>query len=176
MEKQPLSARLAKIRMVIFDVDGVLTDGKMHYGPDGETFKSFHVRDGLGIRFLKRAGIGTAIISARNTPITNRRAADIEIAHIIQGASQKQEALAILLEKTGLTAEECAYIGDDVIDLPAITRVGVSFAVNNAHPEVIDRVDIVTRNAGGDGAVREVCDIILKATGSYTPILESYLK
>ncbi|MBO4790606.1 MAG: HAD-IIIA family hydrolase [Oxalobacter sp.] len=176
MKRQQLSEKLANIKMVIFDVDGVLTDGKMHYNDDGECFKSFHVRDGLGIRLLKRAGIGTAIISARNTPVTNRRAKDIEIAHIIQGASRKEDALAILLEKTGLTAEECAYIGDDVIDLPAIIRVGVSFAVNNAHPEVIDRVDIITKNNGGDGAVREVCDIILKATGGYTPILESYLK
>ena len=171
-----LSQKLAKIKMVIFDVDGVLTDGKMHYTPDGESFKSFHVRDGLGIRFLKRAGIKTAIISARNTPTTNRRAADIEIDHIIQGAFQKQEAVALLLAKTGLTAKECAYIGDDIIDLPAITRVGVSFAVNNAHPEVIDRVDIITKNVGGNGAVREVCDIILKATGHYNAILESYLK
>lgn len=176
MARKDIQERLAKIRMVIFDVDGVLTDGKMHYTPDGEFFKSFHVRDGLGIRFLKRAGIGTAIISARNTPTTNRRAQDIEIAHVIQGATDKREGLAKLCEQAGVMPEECAYIGDDVIDLPAITRVGVSFAVNNAHPEVLARADIITHNVGGDGAVREVCDAVLRATGGYNTILESYLK
>lgn len=171
-----LASKLSRIELMIFDVDGVLTDGKMHYGADGELFKSFNVLDGHGIKLLKKAGVTTAIISARNSPIVNRRAADLEISHVIQGAGDKQKAFAQLLETTGMTAEQCGFIGDDIIDLPVLTRTGVSFSVPNGHAEVLHRVDYVTRHEGGNGAVREVCDMIMQAKGCYASVLGSFLK
>lgn len=171
-----LLAKLSHIRLMIFDVDGVLTDGKLHYGENGELFKSFNVLDGHGIRLLKRVDVATAIISARNSPIVNRRAADLDIDHVIQGAGEKQYAFAQLLQKTGLTADQCAFVGDDIIDLPVLTRAGVSFTVPNGHVEVLSRVDYVTHHEGGNGAVREICDMILHAKGCYTAVVESFLK
>ena len=171
-----LLAKLSHIRLMIFDVDGVLTDGKLHYGENGELFKSFNVLDGHGIRLLKRADVATAIISARNSPIVNRHAADLEIDHVIQGAGEKQYAFEQLLQKTGLTAGQCAFVGDDIIDLPVLTRAGVSFTVPNGHVEVLSRVDYVTHHEGGNGAVREICDMILHAKGCYTTVVESFLK
>lgn len=171
-----LLAKLSHIRLMIFDVDGVLTDGKLRYGENGELFKSFNVLDGHGIRLLKRADVATAIISARNSPIVNRRAADLEIDHVIQGAGEKQYAFEQLLQKTGLTAGQCAFVGDDIIDLPVLTRAGVSFTVPNGHVEVLSRVDYVTHHEGGNGAVREICDMILHAKGCYTTVVESFLK
>ena len=166
-----LFGKLAKIKLMMFDVDGVLTDGKMHYGHDGEMMKSFNVLDGHGIKLLKHANVETAIISARNTPIVLKRAADLDIDHVIQGASDKRAALEILLE-----TEQCAYIGDDIIDLPILTRVGAAFTVPSGHVEVLSRVDHITHRHAGDGAVREVCDMILTAKGCYTSVLESFLK
>lgn len=171
-----LLGKLAKIKLMIFDVDGVLTDGKMNYGHDGEIMKSFNVLDGHGIKLLKHADVKTAIVSARNTPIVMKRAADLDIDHVIQGASDKRAALETLLEKTGLEADQCAYIGDDIIDLPILTRVGAAFTVPNGHVEVLSRVDHITHRQAGDGAVREVCDMILTAKGCYTSVLESFLK
>ena len=171
-----LANRLSRIKLMIFDVDGVLTDGKMHYGADGELFKSFNVLDGHGIKLLKKADVMTAIISARLSPVVNRRAADLEISHVIQGAGEKRQAFEHLLEKTGLTAGQCGFIGDDIIDLPVLIRAGVSFSVPNGHPEVLSRVDHVTRHSGGNGAVREVCDMIMRAKGCYASIVESFLK
>ncbi len=141
-----LLAKLSHIRLMIFDVDGVLTDGKLHYGENGELFKSFNVLDGHGIRLLKRVDVATAIISARNSPIVNRRAADLEIDHVIQGAGEKQYAFEQLLQKTGLTAGQCAFVGDDIIDLPVLTRAGVSFTVPNGHVEVLSFFDYVTNH------------------------------
>lgn len=171
-----LLGKLARIKLMIFDVDGVLTDGKMQYGQDGEMMKSFNVLDGHGIKLLKHAMVETAIISARNTPIVLKRAADLDIDHVIQGASDKQAALETLLEKTGIEADECAYIGDDINDLPILIRVGAAFTVPNGHVEVLSRVDHITHRPGGDGAVREVCDMILTAKGCYTSVLETFLK
>ena len=171
-----LKKKLAKIRLMIFDVDGVLTDGGLHYNADGEFFKSFNVLDGHGIKLLKRAGVETAIISARNSPIVNRRAADLDISYVFQGSGDKGSVFAQLLAKTGYTAEECGYIGDDIIDLPVITRAGASFTVPNGHIEVMPYADYVTRHYGGNGAVREVCDMIMKAQGTYAAIVESFLK
>lgn len=172
---QELNKKLSRLKLMIFDVDGVLTDGKMHYGVNGELFKSFHVLDGHGIQLLKKADVMTAIISARLTPIVNKRAADLDITHVIQGAGNKRLAFEQLLETTGFTAEQCGFIGDDIIDLPILTRAGVSFSVPNGHMEVLSRVDYVTRHAGGNGAVREVCDMILHAKGCYTAIVENFL-
>lgn len=171
-----LMMKLAGIRLMIFDVDGILTDGRLHYGAEGELFKSFNVLDGHGIKLLKNAAVATAIISARSSPVVTRRAADLEIGHVIQGAGDKSKAFAHLLDVTGYTAAQCGYMGDDIIDLPVLTQAGAAFSVLNGHPEVLSRVDYVTRHAGGNGAVREVCDLILHAKGCYTSVLESFLK
>lgn len=161
---------------MIFDVDGILTDGGLHYGPDGEVIKKFNVLDGHGVKLLQQSGVATAIISARQSPIVTRRAADLGIAHVYQGAHDKRVAFEQLLAQTGAPLEACGFIGDDVIDLPILLRVGFSASVPNGHPEVTSRVHYVTRAGGGSGAAREVCDFILRAQGNYETVLAPYLK
>lgn len=168
--------RAARVRLMIFDVDGVLTDGSLHYGANGELIKTFNVLDGHGIKLLERAGVATAIISARQSAIVARRAADLGIAHVIQGAHDKRAAFARLLTTTGYTPEQCGFVGDDVIDLPILLQVAFAASVPNAHPEVRARVHHVTQAAGGHGAVRELCDFILRAQGSYDAALAPYLE
>ncbi len=166
--------RAARVKVMIFDVDGVLTDGSLTYGSDGEITKTFFVLDGLGIQLLQKTGVKTAIISARNSPIVVRRAADLGINHVFQGMHDKRIAFAQLLEATGVTAEECGYIGDDVIDLPLLSRVGFAVTVPSGHPEVQHRAHYVTRANGGRGAVREVCDMVMRAQGTYEQALAPY--
>jgi 3-deoxy-D-manno-octulosonate 8-phosphate phosphatase (KDO 8-P phosphatase) len=166
--------RAANVSLMIFDVDGVLTDGSLTYGADGETTKTFNVLDGLGIQLLQKSGVATAIISARQSPIVVRRAADLGIAHVYQGIHDKRIAFGRLLEATGMTAEQCGYIGDDVIDLPLLRQVGFAVTVPTGHPEVQHRAHYVTRAGGGRGAVREVCDLIMQAQGSYAAALAPY--
>ncbi|QJD99615.1 HAD family hydrolase [Massilia forsythiae] len=166
--------RAARVKVMIFDVDGVLTDGSLTYNADGEATKTFFVLDGLGIQLLRRTGVRTAIISARNSPIVVRRAADLGIDHVFQGQHDKRLAFASLLQETGVAAEECGYIGDDVIDLPLLSRVGFAVAVPSGHPEVQHRVHYVTKNPGGRGAVREVCDLVMRAQGTYDQALAPY--
>ncbi|MES2127578.1 MAG: HAD family hydrolase [Pseudomonadota bacterium] len=168
------SLRAAKVKVMIFDVDGVLTDGSLTYGPDGEATKTFNVLDGLGIQMLQKSGVATAIISARQSPIVVRRAQDLGIAHVYQGTHDKRVAFARLLEATGATAEQCGYIGDDVIDLPLLLQVGFAVTVPTGHPEVQQRVHYVTKHGGGRGAVREVCDMLMRAQGNYEMALAQY--
>jgi len=174
MEREAQS-RAAQIKLMIFDVDGVLTDGGLHFGADGEAIKRFHVHDGLGIRLLQESGVTTAIITARQSPIVSRRAADLGIHHVHQGVHNKRDAFERLLQQTGYTAEVCGFAGDDIIDLPVLSRVGFAVSVPNGHPEVTARVHFVTRAAGGDGAVREMCDFILRAQGNYDTALALFL-
>ncbi len=158
-------ARASRIKMMIFDIDGVLTDGSLYYGADGEAIKRFNVHDGLGIKMLPEFGIATAIISARISPITARRAQDLGISHVFQGAQEKHLAFAQLLAQTGFTAIECGYMGDDVIDLPLLTRVGFAISVPNGRNEAKQAAHYVTQASGGDGAAREVCELVLQAQG-----------
>jgi 3-deoxy-D-manno-octulosonate 8-phosphate phosphatase (KDO 8-P phosphatase) len=166
--------RAARVKVMIFDVDGVLTDGSLTYGPDGEATKTFFVLDGLGIQLLQKTGVQTAIISARQSPIVVTRARDLGIGHVYQGIHDKRVAFAQLLEATGVSAEQCGYIGDDVIDLPLLTKVGFAVTVPSGHPEVQHRAHYVTRAAGGRGAVREVCDMLMRAQGNYEKALAPY--
>lgn len=168
-------ARAAKVRLMIFDVDGVLTDGGLHYGPQGEMFKTFNVLDGHGIKLLQQSGVPAAIISARKSEIVARRAADLGIAHVFQGAHDKRGAFEQLLAQTGVAKEHCGFIGDDVIDLPILLQVGFAASVPNGHPEVKARVHHVTAAFGGVGAARELCDFILRAQGNYEAALAPYL-
>ena len=160
---------------MIFDVDGVLTDGRMQYNADGEAQKSFFVHDGLGIQLLHKMGIATAIISARLTPIVDRRAADLGITHVYQGNHDKRVTFAQFLADTGYEGHQCGFIGDDIIDLPLFSRVGFTASVANGHPEATSRADYVTSASGGLGAVREICDFILRAQGKYDAALAPYL-
>lgn len=153
----------AKIRCLILDVDGVLTDGRLYFNEQGEVVKVFHAQDGLGIKLLQQAGITVAIISGRNSPIVQKRAEELAIAHIYQGQENKLPALEQLMMKLGLTDEQFAYVGDDLPDLPLIQRVGLGIAVANAVAAVKKHALWQTQRSGGDGAVREVCDFLLEA-------------
>lgn len=170
---------LAKhIKLVIFDVDGVLTDGKLFFDNNGEEYKSFNSKDGLGLRMLQKADIEVAIITGRRSELVNHRAANLNLSPslIYQGCSDKRVAFQDLLEKTGLAAHQVAYVGDDLIDLPVMSKVGLPIAVNDAHWFVIKHSDWVSEHPGGHGAAREVCEMILEAQGKLQIILESYLK
>src|SRR5438552_1869245 len=167
--------RAARVKLMIFDVDGVLTDGGLHFGSDGEVIKRFNVLDGHGIKLLQQAGVATAIISARQSPIVLRRASDLGIAHVQQGVHDKGTAFSQLLLQTGLHAADCGFVGDDVIDLPILLQVGFAASVPNGHPEVTSRVHYVSRAAGGHGAAREICDFVLRAQGKYAAAMAPYL-
>ncbi len=167
--------RAAQVRLMIFDVDGILTDGSLHFGPDGEMIKTFNVLDGHGIKMLQHSGVATAIISARQSAIVARRAADLGIAHVQQGVHDKRIAFEQLLAQCGLAAPACGFVGDDVIDLPILSRVGFAASVPNGHAEVQARVHYVTHAAGGRGAAREICDFILRAQNNYEAALAPYL-
>lgn len=168
-------ARAARVRLMIFDVDGILTDGSLHYGPEGEMVKTFNVLDGHGIKLLQASGVAAAIISARKSDIVARRAADLGILHLRQGVHDKQAAFEQLLAQTGIEAAACGFIGDDVIDLPVLLRAGFAASVPGGHPEVRARVHYITQAAGGRGAVRELCDFLLRAQGNYEAALAPYL-
>ncbi len=175
LTRQALLARAAKVRLFIFDVDGVLTDGSLSYGPDGEIVKTFNVQDGLGIKLLQEAGIKTAIISARRTPIVLARAKDLGIEYVHQGGHDKLTPFKALLEQLGLGAEQVAFIGDDVVDLPILSRVGFAVSVPNGRQEVHARAHYITEAAGGRGAVREACEYVLRATGNYDRVMAQFL-
>ncbi|MBC8493623.1 MAG: 3-deoxy-manno-octulosonate-8-phosphatase KdsC [Candidatus Thioglobus sp.] len=167
--------RAQKIKLIIFDVDGVLTDGGLYFSDEGIELKRFNSLDGLGIKLLKQSGVEPAVISARNSPNVAHRMSNLGIEHFYQGQSDKQIAYQELLDQLSLTAEQVAYVGDDVIDLPVMRNVGLPIAVANAHDLVKDNACIVTEKLGGHGAVREVCDFILKAQDNYDSAMNPYL-
>lgn len=168
-------ARAARVRLMIFDVDGILTDGSLHFGPDGEVIKTFNALDGHGIKMLQHSGVATAIISARQSAIVARRAADLGIAHVHQGVHDKRIAFEQLLAQCDIGADACGFAGDDVIDLPILSRIGFAASVPNGHAEVQARVHYVTQAPGGRGAAREICDFILRAQNNYETALAPYL-
>jgi 3-deoxy-D-manno-octulosonate 8-phosphate phosphatase (KDO 8-P phosphatase) len=173
---KPIATERAKqVRLMVFDVDGVLTDGQLRYGSDGEIIKTFNVLDGHGIKLLQQSGVKTAIISARQSAIVARRATDLGIGTVLQGIHDKRSAFDTLLAETGLTAQDCGFMGDDVIDLPVMTRVIFAASVPNGHAEVRARAHYVAQLSGGRGAVREVCDFILRAQDNYEAALAPYL-
>lgn len=154
----------AAIRLLVLDVDGVLTDGRLYYGTRGEALKVFHVLDGHGIREVQRLGIGVAVISGRNSPAVRRRCRDLGIAHLHQGIDAKLPVLEKLCRRLGFALAECAAIGDDAPDVPILRAVGLAFAVPGAHASARRAAHRVTRAAGGHGAVREVCDLLAAAS------------
>ena len=154
---------LAAIRLLVLDVDGVLTDGRLRYGPDGEREKVFHVRDGYGIRALAAAGVTIAVISGRNSAAVAQRCAELGIRELQQGVDDKARALATLLARLDIAARECACVGDDMPDVPMFKSAGLAIAVADAHAEARRAAHRRTRLGGGAGAVREVCDWLLAA-------------
>jgi len=163
--------RAARVKLMIFDVDGVLTDGRLYYGDQGEVLKTFNTLDGYGIKLLAEVGIASAIITGRQSGIVAARARELGIAHLYQGVHDKTTALADLLTTTGLDAGACGYMGDDWPDLPVMLKVGFAAAPAGAHPEVIARAHWVAEAHGGQGAVREVCDTVLRAGHHYDALL-----
>jgi 3-deoxy-D-manno-octulosonate 8-phosphate phosphatase (KDO 8-P phosphatase) len=152
---------LARVRLLVLDVDGVLTDGRLFYGPKGELLKAFHVRDGHGIKQVAAAGITVAIISGRKSAAVARRAKELGIRHVTQGANDKLAALRKLVKARGVSLEECACVGDDSPDAPILAAAGVGIAVADAHEDALSAADLVTTRSGGHGAVREVCDWLI---------------
>ncbi|WDD95352.1 HAD hydrolase family protein [Burkholderia sp. FERM BP-3421] len=163
--------RASRVKLMIFDVDGVLTDGGLHFTATGDTMKSFNSLDGHGVKLLGEAGIATAIITGRRSEIVAARAREMRIGHLYQGVEDKRAALAELLAATGMTPDACGYMGDDWPDLAVMLRCGFATAPANAHPEVIARAHWVAEARGGHGAVREVCDAILRAQHRYDALL-----
>jgi len=151
------------IRLLILDVDGVMTDGRLYYGPHGEALKCFHVRDGKGIQQLLAVGVQIGVLSGRRSKMTTARCRELGVRHLIQGVSDKVREFEALRSRLQLSVSECACIGDDVVDVPLMRTVGLAFAVADAHREARRAADIITKLPGGQGAVREVCDHLLDA-------------
>ena len=154
---------LASMRLVAFDVDGVFTDGRFYLSNDGVESKAFHTHDGFGVRQLLGAGLNVAVISGRDSSAVERRMHELGVRYIMQGNSDKVAAFETLVRELGIEEAEALYVGDDLPDLPLLRRVGFSVAVRNAHDEVKAECDYTTDKAGGFGAVREVCDLVLHA-------------
>ncbi|MBK7671426.1 MAG: HAD hydrolase family protein [bacterium] len=167
-----LADRFAQVRLVVLDADGVLTSGHMVYGAQGEAFKSFHSRDGLGLVLARAAGLKLAVLTGRNSAIVERRCSELRFDVMKLGRFDKVDALGEILDETDCAAEETLYMGDDVIDLPALYQVGVPVAVPCAPQEVRHHCVYVTQARGGEGAVREVIDLVLKSAGIYGQALE----
>jgi 3-deoxy-D-manno-octulosonate 8-phosphate phosphatase (KDO 8-P phosphatase) len=155
--------RARDIRLLVLDVDGVLTDGRLYLSAAGEELKVFHVRDGSGLVAVQRAGITVAIISGRDSAAVTRRAAELGIRHVRQGVADKGAALDQLLEELGVSAAETACVGDDTPDVPMLRRAGLAIGVADAHPALLAAAHWVTHSNGGQGAVREACDLLLSA-------------
>lgn len=170
-----LEERLAAIEVWLCDVDGVLTDGRIVLDNYGNELKFFDVRDGHGLTMLKRSGIRTGLISGRTSEVVARRAAELNIDWVVQGSRNKAADLLRIATEAGVQSRAVGFIGDDVIDLPILKRVGFAAAPANAHPAVCEHVHYVTKAPGGRGAVREVADMILKAKGLWVPMLEGLL-
>ncbi len=169
MEKQ-----LAKIKLLLLDVDGVLTDGRIIYDNHGNELKAFDVKDGHGLKLLQRTGIKVGIITGRSSAVVTRRAQELGIEILYQGALRKLEPYLEILSEQGLIDEQVAYIGDDLVDLPILQRVGFSATVADAVPEVFPYVDYIATRPGGGGAVREVCDLLVRASGQWDELTKRY--
>lgn len=159
------NASLSDVRLVAFDVDGVFTDGRFYLSDDGVESKAFHTQDGYGVRRLLDAGIEVAVISGRRSGAVQKRMAELGVVHVVQGCSDKVAALDEIIAPLGISNSECAYVGDDLPDLALLSHVGIAIAVANAVQALHDQCDYSTSSAGGRGAVREVCELILGAQG-----------
>ena len=169
-------ARAKGLKLMIFDVDGVMTDGMLYYSERGEELKAFNIQDGHGIKMLKQYGVEVGLITARRSRAVELRAANLGIAHLYQGMEDKRAAYAALLAQLGLAAEQSGYMGDDLLDLPLLTRCGFAATVPAAPEALKSRAHYVARAGGGHGAVREVCEFILRAQGALERAIGAHLQ
>ncbi|MEW8681668.1 MAG: 3-deoxy-manno-octulosonate-8-phosphatase KdsC [Candidatus Thiodiazotropha endolucinida] len=172
---QDIHAKASGVKLVIFDVDGVLTDGGLFLGDDGQEYKSFNSRDGHGMKMLQKSGVVIGIITGRSSEVVRIRMESLGIEHVYQGKLDKLPAYEELRNKLGLSDDQVAYVGDDVVDLPIMRRVGLAIAVNDAHPFVHQHAHWQTSHNGGRGAARDVCEMVLEAQGNLKTELDSYL-
>lgn len=163
-----------RISCLVLDVDGVLTDSSIYLTDDGKEIKAFNSKDGHGLKLLMRAGLEVAILTGRTSGVVEHRAKELGITHVIQGAKDKRSALMELSGKLGIETAQMAYMGDDVVDLPAMALCGMTFAPADAMAMVKDRAEVVTTLPGGRGAVREAVEILLKRLGLYEKVMERY--
>ncbi|MRR35685.1 phenylphosphate carboxylase subunit delta [bacterium] len=171
-----MDERLRKIRLLLLDVDGVMTDGRIIFDSNGIESKFFNVKDGHGIKMVQRAGIEVGIISGRGSVVVSNRAAELGISLVYQKALDKLTPYQEILERTELTDDQVAFMGDDVIDIPVLRRVGFAAAPADAVDDVFPHVHFTTRNRGGWGAVREVCDLLLRGQGKWDEITARYFR
>ncbi|MGD8914374.1 MAG: 3-deoxy-manno-octulosonate-8-phosphatase KdsC [Candidatus Thiodiazotropha sp.] len=172
---QDIHTKASEVKLVIFDVDGVLTDGGLFFGDDGQEYKSFNSKDGHGMRMLQKSGVVIGVITGRTSEVVRIRMENLGVEHVYQGKRDKLPAYVELRDKLGLRDEEVAYVGDDVVDLPIMRRVGLAIAVNDAHPFVLQHAHWQTPHRGGRGAARDVCEMVLEAQGNLQAELDSYL-
>ncbi len=173
---QDLTDKASLIELVIFDVDGVLTNGSLFYGDDGQEYKAFNSKDGQGMRMLLDSGVQIGIITGRESEVVLLRMRNLGISHVLQGRREKLSAYEEMKQMTGITDDRIAYAGDDVVDLPVMKRVALAVAVQDAHPLVKQHAHWQTPSNGGQGAARDLCELIMDAKGTLQPILESYLR
>jgi 3-deoxy-D-manno-octulosonate 8-phosphate phosphatase (KDO 8-P phosphatase) len=172
--EERLLEKIRKVKILILDVDGVLTDGRIVIDDAGLESKQFDVRDGHGLKMVMRCGIGVVLLTGRQSRVVEHRAADLGITEVHQGILNKAEAFAEILKRRDMTPEESACVGDDVVDIPLLRRAGFSVAVADAVPEARNIADYVTEHGGGRGAVREVCEVILKAQNRWGDVAARY--
>ena len=170
-----VSTKAADIKLVIFDVDGVLTNGGLFFGDSGEEYKMFNSKDGHGMKMLQDSGVHIAIITGRSSNVVTQRMINLGVEHVFQGVSDKNIAYQELKAQLGIDDNNIAYMGDDVIDLPVMTKVGLPMAVADAHPVVIENADWTSQYKGGHGAAREACEMIMQAQGTLAAMIKSYL-
>jgi 3-deoxy-D-manno-octulosonate 8-phosphate phosphatase (KDO 8-P phosphatase) len=174
MMKKDIKEKLKRIKLLILDVDGVMTDGRIIMDDEGHEIKNFNVRDGHGLKILQRYGIKVAILTGRQSKVVEHRAKDLEIKDVYQKVFNKKEVFEKILKKHKLSPNEAAFIGDDIVDIPVLRRVGFSIAVADAADVVKKSVDYVAKNRGGRGAIREVCEMILQAQDKWKEIASKY--
>jgi len=172
--KKNIKDKLKKIKLLIMDVDGVMTDGRIIMDDEGREIKNFNVRDGHGLKLIQRYGMKVAILTGRQSKVVEHRAKDLEIKDVYQKVYNKKEVFDKILKKHKLSANDAAFIGDDIVDIPVLRRVGFSVAVADAADVVKKSVDYVTKNRGGHGAIREVCEMILQAQDKWREIAAKY--
>lgn len=176
MASYSVQERAQRLRALVLDVDGVLTDGRLFFDNQGNELKAFDVRDGLGMKLIQRAGVRLIVITGRDSQIVSRRMQSLGVDLLMQGREDKGQALREACTALDLDPQDCAYMGDDWPDLSAMQQVGLSITVPNGHAEVRKRADLVTQAAGGRGAVRELCDLILLSKGVYDEVLDQYTR
>ena len=175
--QQPeLNQRASQIQLVILDVDGVLTDGRIHLGSGSEEGRTFYVRDGLAIKIAQRVGLQFGILSGRDSPVVSRRASELGIEHVHQGVIEKGERFDQIVSETGIQPEQICFVGDDLIDLPAMRRAGFAASPADADSEVMKHAHYICEKNGGHGAVREVVEVILRASDRWERALERFLR